>query len=195
MAIVRTLSDQRRRAGSSGAGRPRGTSPTSATPCAPRSNSGRREQAARRRGRARPGRGRREAQAEDHAQRDDADEERRPVHVVERPRSTSPSSRQALSPSDEVPVSFGSSPMTTSIAAPARNPVITAFDRNCAIHPIRSTASSRNSTPGRERDRGDQLRGLRPAEAGDAAPRRRRRRPARSSARSRLPGACRTARR
>ena len=57
------------------------------------------------------------------------------------------SSRQALSPSDEVPVSFGSSPMTTSIAAPARNPVTTAFERNWAIHPIRNRASSRNRTP------------------------------------------------
>ena len=37
--------------------------------------------------------------------------------------------------------------MVTSIAAPARNPVITAFDRNRAIHPSRNSASSRNSTP------------------------------------------------
>ena len=57
------------------------------------------------------------------------------------------SSRHALSPSADVPVSLGSSPMTTSTAAPARNPVTTAFDRNCAIQPSRSTASSRNSTP------------------------------------------------
>jgi hypothetical protein len=35
-----------------------------------------------------------------------------------------------LSPSAEVPVIFGSSPITTSTAAPARNPVITAFERN-----------------------------------------------------------------
>ncbi len=57
------------------------------------------------------------------------------------------SSRHALSPLDEVPVSLGSSPIVTSIAAPARNPVITAFDRNCAIQPIRNSASSRNRTP------------------------------------------------
>ena len=37
--------------------------------------------------------------------------------------------------------------MTTSIAAPKRKPVTTARDRNCAIHPILNTASSRNSTP------------------------------------------------
>ena len=52
-----------------------------------------------------------------------------------------------LEPEVSVPVSFGSSPMTTSIAAPKRNPVTTARDRNCAIHPIFRTARSRNSTP------------------------------------------------
>ena len=57
------------------------------------------------------------------------------------------SSRHALSPSADVPVSFGSSPMTTSTAAPARKPVTTALERNWAIHPIRNTASSRNSSP------------------------------------------------
>ena len=57
------------------------------------------------------------------------------------------SSRQALSPSADVPVSFGSSPITTSTAAPARNPVITGLERNRAIHPIRSTASRRKRTP------------------------------------------------
>ena len=41
-----------------------------------------------------------------------------------------PSSRHAFLPSESVPVSFGSSPITTSIAAPARNPVTTALDRN-----------------------------------------------------------------
>ena len=62
-------------------------------------------------------------------------------------RTHEPSSRQALTPSASVPVSLGSSPITTSIAAPARKPVTTGFDRNRAIQPIRSTASSRNSTP------------------------------------------------
>ena len=61
--------------------------------------------------------------------------------------SHDPSSRHALSPSADVPVSLGSSPMTTSTAAPARNPVTTAFDRKLAIHPIRRSASSRNSSP------------------------------------------------
>lgn len=46
-----------------------------------------------------------------------------------------------------VPVSFGSSPITTSIAAPKRKPVTTARDRNCAIQPILSTARSRNRIP------------------------------------------------
>ena len=61
--------------------------------------------------------------------------------------SHEPSSRQALSPSADVPVSFGSSPITTSIAAPARKPVITALERNRAIHPRRSSAIKRNSAP------------------------------------------------
>ena len=56
-------------------------------------------------------------------------------------------SRHALSPSEEVPVSFGNSPITTSTAAPARNPVTTALDRNREIHPIRNTASKRNNSP------------------------------------------------
>ena len=63
------------------------------------------------------------------------------------PRIQDASSCQALTPSLDVPVSLDSSPIVTSIAAPARNPVITAFDRNRAIHPIRNTARSRKSTP------------------------------------------------
>ena len=62
-------------------------------------------------------------------------------------RNHDPSSRQALSPSDDVPVSLGSSPITTSTAAPARKPVTTALERNCAIQPSLNTASNRNSTP------------------------------------------------
>ena len=50
-------------------------------------------------------------------------------------------------PVTSVPVSLGSSPITTSIAAPNRKPVTTARERNCAIHPILNTARSRNSTP------------------------------------------------
>ena len=46
-----------------------------------------------------------------------------------------------------MPVSLGSSPITTSIAAPNRKPVTTARDRNCAIQPILNTASNRNTTP------------------------------------------------
>ena len=57
------------------------------------------------------------------------------------------SSWSGFEPVTSVPVSLGSSPITTSIAAPNRKPVTTARDRNCAIHPILSTASSRNSTP------------------------------------------------
>src|SRR3954452_24194097 len=63
------------------------------------------------------------------------------------PRSHDASSRQALSPSDDVPVSLGNSPITTSTAAPARKPVTTALERNCAIQPSLKTASNRNITP------------------------------------------------
>ncbi len=50
-------------------------------------------------------------------------------------------------PVTSVPVSLGSSPITTSIAAPKRKPVTTALERNCAIQPILRTARSRNRTP------------------------------------------------
>ncbi len=46
-----------------------------------------------------------------------------------------------------MPVSFGSSPITTSTAAPARKPVTTARERNRAIQPMRSSASRRKSAP------------------------------------------------
>ena len=58
-----------------------------------------------------------------------------------------PSSRHAFFPSASVPVSLGSSPITTSTAAPARKPVITAFERKRAIHPSRSSANTRYSRP------------------------------------------------
>ena len=57
------------------------------------------------------------------------------------------SSAQALSPELDVPVSFGSSPMTTSTAAPARKPVTTARERKRAIQPRRRSASRRNNAP------------------------------------------------
>ena len=57
------------------------------------------------------------------------------------------SSLHALSPSASVPVSLGSSPTTTSTAAPARNPVTTALERKRAIQPSRKIASRRKSAP------------------------------------------------
>ena len=50
-------------------------------------------------------------------------------------------------PVTSVPVSLESSPMTTSMAAPNRNPVTTARDRNCAIQPILNKAKRRNAAP------------------------------------------------
>ena len=67
--------------------------------------------------------------------------------VSPRVRTHDPSSRSEFEPLASVPVSFGSSPITTSIAAPNRNPVTTARERNWAIHPILSTASTRKSAP------------------------------------------------
>ena len=84
ITIVAAWSPISESAGISGAGSPLGTSPTSATPCAPRSNSrAPRMPADHEHERARH-RGREEAQAEDHRQRQHADEQRRPVHVAER---------------------------------------------------------------------------------------------------------------
>ena len=57
------------------------------------------------------------------------------------------SSWSGFEPEALVPVSLGSSPITTSMAAPKRNPVTTARERNCATHPILKTASSRNKAP------------------------------------------------
>src|SRR5262249_34575361 len=53
----------------------------------------------------------------------------------------------ALDPSADVPVSFGSSPITTSTAAPARKPTTTARDRKRAIQPSFRTASTTKRTP------------------------------------------------
>ena len=73
-----------------------------------------------------------------------------------RARTTAPGTGSI--PSTSVPVSLGSSPMTTSIAAPNRNPVTTARERNCAIQPICSTARSRNSSPDARVIAGDERR-------------------------------------
>ena len=64
-----------------------------------------------------------------------------------RVRNHEPSSRSGFVPETSVPVSFGSSPITTSMAAPNRKPVTTARERNCAIHPMRSSASRRYRAP------------------------------------------------
>ena len=64
-----------------------------------------------------------------------------------RPRTHEANSCQAFTPSAEVPVSLGSSPMTTSIAAPARNPVTTARERKLASQPSFRMATSRNRAP------------------------------------------------
>ena len=121
------------------------------------------------------------------------DEQRRPAHIAER---TDPRGElaHAVSPEVDVPVSFGSSPMTTSTAAPARKPVTTARERNRAIQPRRSTASRRKSAPVTSVIAATSSAASTPPTLAKAPPRPRRRR-ATSSARSRCGATCRTARR
>ena len=61
-----------------------------------------------------------------------------------------------LEPVTSVPVSLGSSPMTTSIAAPKRKPVTTARERNRAIQPILRTRQQQEEQARREGDAGDE---------------------------------------
>ena len=127
---------------------------------------------------------------------DDADHDRRAVRRRRASPSHDHSSWNELVPVTSVPVSLGSSPMTTSIAAPKRNPVTTARERNCAIQPILSTASEQEQHPGREGDPGDERRDVLLARRCRPRGRRSRRRPpARSSAPSRSAGWCRRSRR
>ena len=128
-------------------GRPRGTSPTSATPRSPRSSSHEASRPPTTSTRAPGTLGATTPQPEDDDERDDADHDRRAVRLAQRRRATTTAPAAGCCPTTSVPVSLGSSPMTTSIAAPKRKPVTTARERNCAIQPILSTASSRNSTP------------------------------------------------
>ena len=141
-------------------------------------------------------RGRDEPQPEDHGQRDDA-----------RPRASSravsseaaePARRASAScssPSASVPVSLASSPIVVSMPAPNRNPVITAFDRNCEIQPILKTASSRKKHARDEGDRRHHLTAPRRRSPPRRGRRPRRPPPAPSSARWRSAARYRTARR
>ena len=70
------------------------------------------------------------------------------------------SSRHAFSPSASVPVSFGSSPITTSIAAPARNPVIDRLREEPRDPAEPQEREHEEQQPGDQRDRGDELAGL-----------------------------------
>ena len=85
-------------------------------------------------------------QPEHHDQRDDPEHHGRRCASPSDP-SQDRSSWNEFEPLTSVPVILGSSPMTTSIAAPNRKPVTTARDRNCASQPIRRTARTRNSRP------------------------------------------------
>ena len=145
-ATVATLSSSRATSGTSTDGSPRGTSPTSATPRSPRSSS----QVA-----SSPPTTRTSAPGTRGATRrspNTVTSATTPTTTVARFTSPSVPSQDhsscgGVDPSALVPVILGSSPTTTSIAAPNRNPVTTARDRNCAIQPIFSTARTRNTTP------------------------------------------------
>ena len=146
MPMVAPLAVTMSRSGSIGRGRPRGTSPTVATPRAVRSSRFDASRPPTTRTRA-PGalgtanRSRRIAASATMPTTKDA--------VWKSPIVPSHewNSCQTFSPSVSVPLIFANSPTTTSMAAPNRNPVITARDRNWAIHPIRKTAMSRNRRP------------------------------------------------
>ena len=141
-------------------------------------------------------RGREEAQREDQRQRD----EPRRASVVQwmspSARSHDPSSRQALSPLDDVPVSFGSSPIDDVDRGAGQE----SGDDRLREEPgdpaePEQRRAARNRHPGHERDRRDELGGLRASDARSRAPHRRRPRRATSSARSRSAARCRRARR
>ena len=146
MPIVEKFDRTTSQPGSAGAGKPRGTSPTSATPCAPRSNTtdARSPPTTRTSAPGTTGAVKRSARITPSATPPTSSVVQ---WISPRPWNHVASSRHALSPLDDVPVSFGSSPIVTSIAAPARKPVITAFERNCAIQPILNNARSRKRTP------------------------------------------------
>ena len=144
--ITERLSRTRSRPGRSGAGRPRGTSPTSATPWAPRSKRADASSPPTTSTSAPGIAGARKRTSRITASAT-APTSRVTQWISPSPRTHDPNSRQTLSPSPEVPVSFGSSPTVTSMAAPARNPITTAFERNWAIQPSLKTASSRNRIP------------------------------------------------
>ena len=147
MPIVDRLSLTMSQSGSAGQGGPRGTWPTSATPCAPRSKSPDAIRPPTTSTSAPGDRRSREAEGRESRRVRRAPTARVVQWIWPSPWSQVQSSRQALSPLEDVPVSFDSSPIVTSIAAPARKPVITAFERNRAIQPSRNSASSRKRTP------------------------------------------------
>ena len=146
--IVDEWSVNRSKLGSSGAGRPRGTSPTSATPCAPRSNTADASRPPTTSTSAPGTAGADEAQRRGSRASDTTPtSERRPVNVVERARSTIRAPARRCRRRTTCRSAWAARRSTTSTAAPARKPVTTALDRNCAIQPSLKTASSRNSTP------------------------------------------------
>ena len=146
MTTVGKFCDTSSSDGTCGRGRPRGTGPTSATPRAPRSKMTEPTRPPTTSTRA-PG----TFGSAKRSPRMTASATSPTSSVVRlrspRPRAHDANSCHAFTPSDEVPVSLGSSPITTSMAAPARKPVTTARDRKLASQPSLRTATSRNRAP------------------------------------------------
>ena len=145
-STVARLSPISSRSGSSGAGSPLGTSPTSATPWPSRSNSGVARIPATTSTSA-PGTAGTTKRSPRMTPSASAPTTRVAPWISPSEPIHEPSSRHAFVPSASVPVSLGSSPITTSTAAPARKPMMTAFERKREIHPSRRSASARNSRP------------------------------------------------
>ncbi len=145
-AMVAKCSRTRSAGGSSGDGSPRGTSPTVATPWSARSN--RRETSSPpATSTSAPGTFGATTCNVSTTARDPAPTANVSQSVSPRPRTQLTISRQLFAPSPLVPVSLGSSPMTTSMAAPNRKPVITALDSRRDSQPSFSTAAPTNSSP------------------------------------------------
>ena len=129
-------------------------------------------------------------------ERQQPDDQRRPAEVAERARTHDASSRHAVSPSDDVPVSFGSSPIDDVDRGPREEARHDRLERNCAIQPIRSSGEQQEQDAGDQRDRRHQLAPpSAPPRPRHAARPRPRPPPATSSAPSRCAATCRTARR
>ena len=180
--------------GSCGEGRPRGTCPTSATPCAPRSKP-REARIPPATSTSAPGIGRRaEPQGQDHGQRDGGDQDGRPVDIAQRshPRAELAPGVQAVRVGPRQLGQLADHHVHRRPRQEARDHRLGQEPRDPSQpeHGEQQEEGSRD-----ERDRRHQLRRVLSRRPRSAAPLRRRPRPATSWAPSRSAARCRTARR